>query len=94
MFVEEGAEVVVADLDSQKVDAAIAEFGVTSVAPHDIYKQEVDIFAPYALGAVINDETIPQLRAKVIAGSANNIFAEERHGMSWSGAVSSTPSTT
>jgi leucine dehydrogenase len=73
MLVEEGAEVVVTDVDSQKVDAAIAEFGVTSVAPHDIYKQDVDIFAPYALGAVINDETIPQLRA-------NNIFAEERHG--------------
>jgi leucine dehydrogenase len=80
MLVEEGAEVVVTDVDSQKTDAAIAEFGVTTVAPHDIYKQEVDIFAPYALGAVINDETIPQLRAKVVAGSANNIFAEERHG--------------
>jgi len=80
MLVEEGAEVVVADVDPQKVDAAIAEFKVTAVAPNDIYKQDVDIFAPYALGAVINDETIPQLRAKVVAGSANNILAEERHG--------------
>ena len=80
MLAEEGAQVVVADVDSQKVDTAIAEFGVMAVAPNDIYKQEVDIFAPYALGAVINDETIPQLRAKVVAGSANNIFAEERHG--------------
>jgi leucine dehydrogenase len=80
MLVEEGAEVVVADVDLQKVDAAIAEFGVIAVAPNDIYKQDVDIFAPYALGAVINDETIPQLRAKVVAGSANNILAEERHG--------------
>jgi len=80
MLLGEGAEVVVADVDSQKVDVAIAEFGVTAVAPDDIYKQDVDIFAPYALGAVINDETIPQLRAKVVAGSANNILAEERHG--------------
>ena len=80
MLVQEGAQVIVTDVDSEKVDAAIAEFGVTSVAPQDIYKQDVDIFAPYALGAVINDETIPQLRAKVVAGSANNIFAEERHG--------------
>jgi len=80
MLVDEGAEVVVADVDSEKVDAAVAEFGVRAVAPIDIYKQDVDIFAPYALGAVINDETIPQLRAKVVAGSANNILAEERHG--------------
>ncbi len=80
MLVQQEAEVVVTDIDSQKVDAAVAEFGVTAVAPGDIYKQDVDIFAPYALGAVINDETIPQLRAKIVAGSANNILAEERHG--------------
>jgi leucine dehydrogenase len=67
-------------VDPQKVDAAIADFKVKAVPPNDIYKQDVDIFAPYALGAVINDETIPQLRAKVVAGSANNILAEERHG--------------
>jgi leucine dehydrogenase len=80
MLLQEEAEVLIADLDPQKVDAAVAEFGVTAVAPSDIYKQDVDIFAPYALGAVINDETIPQLRAKIVAGSANNLFAEERHG--------------
>jgi leucine dehydrogenase len=80
MLMEQGAQVVVADIDPQKMDAAVAEFGVTTVDPNDIYKQDVDIFAPYALGAVINDDTIPQLRAKVVVGSANNIFAEERHG--------------
>jgi leucine dehydrogenase len=80
LLVEQGAQVIVADIDSQKTATAVAEFGVTAVAPKDIYKQEVDIFAPYALGAVINDETIPQLRAKIVAGSANNILAEERHG--------------
>jgi leucine dehydrogenase len=80
MFVEQGAQVVVTDIDPQKCTAAIAEFGVTAVDPAEIYKQDVDIFAPYALGAVINDETIPQLRAKVVAGSANNILAEDRHG--------------
>jgi leucine dehydrogenase len=80
MLVEERAKVIVADIDQQKVDSAVVEFGVSAVPPAEIYKQDVDIFAPYALGAVINDETIPQLRAKVVAGSANNIFAEERHG--------------
>ena len=80
LLVEQGAQVIVADIDSQKVATTVAEFGVTAVAPKDIYKQDVDIFAPYALGAVINDETIPQLRAKIVAGSANNILAEERHG--------------
>jgi leucine dehydrogenase len=53
---------------------------VKAVDPEEIYSQEVDIFAPYALGAVINDDTIPQLKAKVVAGAANNILAEERHG--------------
>ena len=80
MLVEQGAQVIVADIDPQKVAAAVAEFGVTAVDPDDIYRQDVDIFAPYALGAVINDETIPQLRAKIVAGSANNILGEERHG--------------
>ena len=41
---------------------------------------EADIFAPYALGAVINDATLDQLKVKIVAGSANNILAEERHG--------------
>lgn len=80
LLVEQGAQVVVADIDPQKADTAVAQFGVTAVVPNDIYKQDVDIFAPYALGAVINDDTIPQLRAKIVAGSANNILAEERHG--------------
>ncbi len=80
LLVEAGAEVVVSDLDPQKVARAGDEYGVKPVAPGDVYGQDVDIFAPYALGAVINDGTIPQLRAKVVAGAANNILAEERHG--------------
>jgi leucine dehydrogenase len=80
MLVEAGVEVVVADIDEEKVEKAVKEFGVEAVEPKDIYAQDVDIFAPYALGAVINDDTIPQLKAKVVAGAANNILAEERHG--------------
>jgi leucine dehydrogenase len=80
MLVEAGVEVVVADIDEEKVEKAVKEFGVEAVEPKDIYAQDVDIFAPYALGGVINDDTIPQLKAKVVAGAANNILAEERHG--------------
>ena len=79
MVVEDGAKVIVTDIDKEKVDAMVKKHGVTAVDPKDIYKQDVDIFAPYALGAIINDETIPQLRAKVVAGASNNIMAEERH---------------
>jgi leucine dehydrogenase len=80
LIVDEGATVVVSDVDQAKVDAAISEFGVSAVTPDAIYDQDVDIFAPYALGAVINDDTIGRLKCKIVAGSANNILAEERHG--------------
>jgi leucine dehydrogenase len=80
LLLEEGAEIVVSDVDEEKVGQARESYGVRSVPPAEIYRQEVDVFAPYALGGVINDATIPQLTAKVVAGSANNIFADERHG--------------
>jgi leucine dehydrogenase len=80
LLVDAGAEVLVTDLDADKVAAAVREHRVRAVDPDAIYSQDVDIFAPYALGAVINDDTIPQLKAKVVAGAANNILAEDRHG--------------
>ncbi|MDQ3996532.1 MAG: Glu/Leu/Phe/Val dehydrogenase family protein, partial [Gemmatimonadota bacterium] len=55
-------------------------FGATPVGPDDIYRAEADLFAPCALGAVINDKTIPQLRVEIVAGAANNQLQEERHG--------------
>jgi leucine dehydrogenase len=80
LLVGSGARVVVTDLDEGKVRRAQEEFGVEAVPAEDIYEQDVDIFGPYALGAVINDQTIPRLKARVVAGSANNVLAEERHG--------------
>lgn len=80
LMLEEGAEVVVCDVDEDKVAWARETHGVLAVPPGEIYRQQVDIFAPYALGGVIDDTTMPQLTAKVVAGSANNILAEERHG--------------
>ena len=75
-----GAELVVTDIDETAVTRARTELGAKAVGLNDIYAQDVDVFAPCALGAIINDDTIPQLRAKVIAGAANNQLAEDRHG--------------
>lgn len=80
LMVDEGARVTVADVDPEKVAAAVDTYGVEACAPDEIYDVDADIFAPYALGAIINDDTIGRLRGKIVAGSANNILAEERHG--------------
>jgi len=77
---EEGAKLIVTDINQDAVQRAVNDFGAVAVAPNDIYSQEADIFAPCAMGAIINDETIPQLKVKVVAGSANNQLKEERHG--------------
>ena len=77
LLVEEGAEVIVCDTDDEKVGRAVSEMGVTAVPPDSIYDQDVDIFAPYALGGVINERTVPRLKARIVAGSANNIFEDE-----------------
>jgi leucine dehydrogenase len=77
---ESGARLVVTDIDGERVRRAVNDFGAKAVAPDEIYGIEADIFAPCALGAVINDRTIPQLKVAVVAGAANNQLLEERHG--------------
>jgi leucine dehydrogenase len=77
---EEGAKLVVTDIAKEKVDRVVDEFRAKAVKPEAIYAVEADIFAPCALGACINDQTIPLLKAKVVAGGANNVLAEPRHG--------------
>ncbi len=77
---EEGAELIVTDINEEVVQSAVEEFGATAVGTEEIYSVDCDIYAPCALGATINDETIPQLKAKVICGSANNQLKENRHG--------------
>ncbi len=77
---KEGASLIVTDINRDAVKRAVEEFGAKAVDPDDIYQVECDVFSPCALGAVLNDETIPQLKAKVIAGSANNQLKENRHG--------------
>ncbi|SRR5690554_4507405 len=77
---EEGAKLIVTDINKESVKRAVEDFGAKAVEPDDIYEVECDIYAPCALGATINDQTIPKLKAKVIAGSANNQLAETHHG--------------
>ncbi|MCM2606438.1 branched-chain amino acid dehydrogenase [Rossellomorea marisflavi] len=77
---EEGANLIVTDINKEAVQRAVEEFGAKAVDTNEIYGVDCDIFAPCALGAIINDETIPQLKAKVIAGAANNQLKEARHG--------------
>ncbi|MBS0545400.1 MAG: Glu/Leu/Phe/Val dehydrogenase [Proteobacteria bacterium] len=77
---EAGAELWVTDIHRESLTAAARDLGATVVAPEDIFGLDVDLFAPCALGAILNDATIPQLKAKIVAGAANNQLAEARHG--------------
>jgi leucine dehydrogenase len=80
LLVKEGARVVVADIDREKVEAVTGRFRVAPAPPDEIIGREADIFCPCALGGVINAETIPQFKVKIICGSANNQLREERDG--------------
>jgi len=74
------AKVIVTDVDAAKVKHVVDDHGATAVASEEIYSAKADIFAPCALGGVLNDQTIPQLKATLIVGAANNQLLEPRHG--------------
>jgi leucine dehydrogenase len=75
-----GARIAVSDIDKSKVDAAVRDFGVTPMSDDALLRNEAEFFAPCALGAGLNDRTIPLLRVKAVTGAANNQLAEPRHG--------------
>ncbi|MBC3767787.1 Glu/Leu/Phe/Val dehydrogenase dimerization domain-containing protein [Neptunicella marina] len=75
-----GAKLIVADIYPDNVAKAEQEFGAKVVAADEIHAVECDVFAPCAMGASINDSTIDAIKAKVVAGAANNQLAEEKHG--------------
>ena len=75
-----GARLKVADLRDEAVMRAADEFAAAPVAVDAIHAAEVDVYAPCALGAVVNDATVDQIAATIVAGSANNQLAEDRHG--------------
>lgn len=72
---EAGAKLVVADINAASVKEAVARFGAVAVAPEDCVGADVDVFAPCALGGSINKDTIGRLKAKIVAGAANNQLA-------------------
>jgi leucine dehydrogenase len=80
LLAEEGAKLIVTDLDEERVQRVVRDFGAQAVAHDDIYSADAHVFAPCALGAVVNDETLPGFKFEIIAGAANNQLAEERHG--------------
>lgn len=77
---EAGVKLTVADINKAAVDRAVEEFGAEAVSSDVIHKVPCDVFAPCALGAIINDLTINQLQTSIIAGAANNQLAHNYHG--------------
>ncbi len=74
-----GATLILSDTDAARVSTLAESLGAMVVPPDTIYGVKADIFAPCALGAVLNDGTIGQLQAEIIAGAANNQLEEDRH---------------
>lgn len=79
-LVEAGAIVTIADIDQDRASLVAAEYNLPIVSPEEIHSLSTDVYCPCALGNVLNDQTIPELRCKIVCGSANNQLGEERHG--------------
>jgi leucine dehydrogenase len=80
-LIKEGAIVTIADINEARLNEMGAKYGAKVFNGPDLYSAEVDIYAPCALGATINDETIYKLNATIVAGAANNQLANENvHG--------------
>ena len=77
---EAGATIYVTDIVAEKVQLMVDKYGVESVAPEDIYDVECEIYCPCALGATVNDDTVPRLKCKIVAGAANNQCLTVEHG--------------
>jgi leucine dehydrogenase len=80
-LIKEGAAVSVTDISEERIKYVVDKFGVKVVGMDEVYDLDVDIYAPCALGATLNDNTIPRLKAQIVAGAANNqLHIEEVHG--------------
>jgi leucine dehydrogenase len=75
-----GATLIVTDIDDKRIARVVEATGATVVGRDEIFGVQADIFAPCALGGIINDGTIPQLKVEIVAGAANNQLLEDRHG--------------
>jgi leucine dehydrogenase len=74
-----GVKLIVTDVEEEKLARVVDEFGASAVSVDEIFGVRADIFAPCALGGIINDETIPQFRVRMICGATNNQLLEARH---------------
>ncbi len=74
---EAGARMIVTDVDAARAAACARDCEAVAVAPEEIYDAAVDIFAPCALGGILNEQTIPRLQTAIIAGAANNQLHDE-----------------
>ena len=82
LLVNEGANVVIADINEERLQEVSKKYGTSIYRGSDIYSESMDIYAPCALGATVNDDTVYKIKAQVIAGAANNQLAtEDRHGL-------------
>ena len=75
-----GVKLIVTDVNQSILERCKTQFNAETVAPEAIYQVECDIFSPCALGAVLNETTIPQLKTSIVAGSANNQLADSQCG--------------
>ena len=80
LLTEAGAKLIVTDIHQPSLDKAVQDYGASVVEGDAIFSVEADIFAPCAMGGALNDETIPVIKARIVAGAANNQLEEERHG--------------
>jgi leucine dehydrogenase len=81
LLATEGVRLRVADVRPDAVERVRDELGATVVRPESVLSEDVDVFAPCALGAILTSETIPQLRARIVAGAANNQLAQDTDGL-------------
>ncbi len=77
---EAGVRLTVADVDLDNVARAVNDFRADTADPNKVHAIACDIFAPCALGAVVNDDTLPELACAAVAGSANNVLDRPEHG--------------
>ena len=77
---EAGAKLIVSDVNESSVSRAVDEFAAKRVETSEIFGVDANVFAPCALGGVLNDQTIPELKVQIVAGAANNQLLEEHHG--------------
>lgn len=74
---KDGAQIFVYDIFEDKIQAVVKDFGVTVIKAEEVYSFDADVFAPCALGAILNETTIPQLKVAIVAGGANNQLKNE-----------------